>query len=141
MVLVTDGEQGEIQEALKPRQAAQLAGHYEIPILVIDPGNDAVLQSKSVADQLAAENRLNAKAAMGDVASMTGGEYRPANDSKSLFEALARLGERLNSVEREEIQTFRYRKYWEGFAWLAGVGFVIWWALLVLEMTVWRRLP
>ena len=141
MLLVTDGEQGAIPDGLKPKQAAHLAAHYDIPIVVIDPGNDAVLASKSSADKPAAESRIRAKETMIDVVSMTGGGYYAANDSNGLLDALTKLSERLDRFNRQEIETFRYRKYWEGYAWLISAGISLWCGLLMLEFTVWRRFP
>jgi Ca-activated chloride channel family protein len=141
MVLVTDGEQGEIPGALRPRQAAQLAAHFGMPIFIVDAGNDAVTMGKEPAKELAAESRLNAKKTMQEVAKMTSGQYYAAPDGKSLVDACVKLGLELDRIEREQIETFQYRKYWEGFAWFGGAAFVLWMALLGLELTVWRRLP
>ena len=141
MVLVTDGEQGEIPGALKPRQAAQLAAHFGMPIFIVDAGNDAATMGKEPAKEIAAESRQNAKKAMQEVAKMTAGQYYAAPDGKGLLDSCMKLGSELDRIEREQIETFQYRKYWEGFAWLAGAAFVLWMGLVGLELTVWRRLP
>jgi Ca-activated chloride channel family protein len=141
MVLVTDGEQGEIPGALRPRQAAQLAAHFGIPIFIVDAGNDASTMGKEPANELAAESRQSAKKAMQEVAKMTSGQYYPAPDGKALVDACVKLGAELDRIEREQIETFQYRKYWEGFAWFGGAAFVLWMMVLGLELTVWRRLP
>src|SRR5204862_58629 len=99
MVLVTDGEQGEIDGALRPRQAAQLAASFGIPIFALDAGNDAAAGGKSAADQFAAGNRARAKKALQDVAKMTGGGYYGAADGKELLEACAQMGDRLDSLD------------------------------------------
>src|SRR5205823_4663446 len=57
IVLVTDGEQGEIPDALKPRLAAQLAAHFGVPTFTVDAGNDAVTLGKQPAQPWAAESR------------------------------------------------------------------------------------
>jgi Ca-activated chloride channel homolog len=141
MVLVTDGEQGDIPGALKPRQAAQLAAHFGVPIFIVDAGNDASTMGKEPAQQFAAENRQNAKKAMQEVAKMTRGQYYAAPDGKALLDTCLKLGSELDRIEREQIETFQYRKYWEGFAWFGGAAFVLWMVLVGLELTLWRRLP
>jgi Ca-activated chloride channel family protein len=141
MVLVTDGEQGEIPGALRPRQAAQLAAHFGMPIFIVDAGNDVSTMGKQPAQELAVESRLNAKKAMQDVAKMTGGQYYLAADGKGLMEACVKLGSELDRIEREQFETFQYRKYWDGFAWFGGVAFVLWVGIAGLELTVWRRMP
>jgi len=141
MILVTDGEQGEIPGALRPRQGAQLAGHFGIPIFALDAGNDAAATGTTPAEQFAAENRKNAKKALQDVARMTGGQYYGATDGKELLEACGKLGSQLDSMDREQIETLRRRQYLEGYAWFGGAAFVLWFAVLGLELTVWRRLP
>jgi Ca-activated chloride channel homolog len=141
MILVTDGEQGEIPGARRPRQAAQLAGHFGIPIFALDAGNDAVAKGKTPAEQFAAETRRNAKKTLQEITKMTGGQYYGATDGKELMEACAKLGSQLDSIDREQIDTLRRRQYLEGYAWFGGAAFVLWFTLLGLELTVWRRLP
>ena len=41
LVLLSDGEHNVPPPALKPRQAAQLAGNLDVPIYVIDAGGEA----------------------------------------------------------------------------------------------------
>jgi Ca-activated chloride channel homolog len=141
MILVTDGEQGEIPGARRPRQAAQLAGHFGIPIFALDAGNDAVLTGKTPAEQFAAETRRNAKKTLQEVARMTGGQYFGATDGKELMEACAKLGSQLDAMDREQIDTLRRRQYSEAYAWLGGAAFVLWLTVMGLELTVWRRMP
>jgi Ca-activated chloride channel homolog len=141
MILVSDGEQGEIPEVKRPRQAAQLAGHFKIPIFTVDAGNDAAAQGKTPAEQFAAENRRNAKKTLQDVAKMTGGQYYGAADGKELLEACAKLGGELDQFDREPIETLRRRQYWEGYGWFAGAALVLWCTVLGLELTLWRKLP
>jgi len=141
MIIATDGEQSAIPEALRPRQGAQFAGHFGIPIMVIDPGSDAPLKGDTPADKFAAENRRNATKSMQEVAKMTGGQYYATSDSKGLFEALVNLGGELDRIEREKIETFRYRRYWEGYAWFGGAALILMFTVMGLELTLWRRLP
>jgi Ca-activated chloride channel homolog len=141
MVLVTDGEQGEIPGAPRPRQAAQLAAHFGIPIFTIDAGNEAATTGKTPADQIAAENRNNAKKTLQDIAKLTSGQYYGAADGKTLMEACGNLASQLDSLESEQIETWRRLQYFQGFAWLGGTSFVLWFVVLGLDLTLWRRLP
>jgi Ca-activated chloride channel family protein len=141
IVLVTDGEQGEIPEVRRPREVAQLAGHFGVPIMVIDPGNDAVAKDNAPAAELAAQNRRNAKKTMQDVAKMTGGQYYAATDSKSLMEVCDQLSGELDKIERERLDTGRRRRFQEGYAWFGGAAFLLWFLVMGLESTIWRRLP
>jgi Ca-activated chloride channel homolog len=141
MILATDGEQGEISGALRPRQAAQLAGFYRIPIIALDAGKDNVNAGKTPAEQFAAENRRNAKKVLQEVAKMTNGQYYGAVDEKELLEVCAKLGSQLDTLEREPIETLRRRQFFDGYAWFAGAAFVLWLTVVLLDLTFWRRLP
>jgi Ca-activated chloride channel family protein len=141
MVLVTDGEQGEIPGALRPRQGAQLAASFGIPIFTIDAGHDAAAPAKTPTDQLAAENRAKAKKALQDVSKMTGGKYYSATDGKELMETCAELNSHLDTLDREQIETLRRRQYIEAYEWFGGAALLLWFTVLALELTVWRKLP
>jgi hypothetical protein len=55
--------------------------------------------------------------------------------------ACVQLGSELDRIEREQFETFQYRKYWEGFAWFTGAGLILLMTVAGLDLTVWRRLP
>ena len=44
-------------------------------------------------------------------------------------------------LAREDIQSFQYRRYHEGYPWFGLASFVLMALALLLELTVWRRLP
>jgi Ca-activated chloride channel family protein len=140
MVLVTDGEQWK-PPVLKPRQAAQFAGHFGIPVYTVDVGNDDVTLGNPPDPKVAAKSRLDAKTTLQEVAKMTGGQYYSAPDGKGLLDACSKLSDDLDRRDREQIETFRYRHHVEGFAWFAGSALVMLVVLLALELTVWRRYP
>jgi Ca-activated chloride channel homolog len=151
IVLVTDGEQGEIGGALRPREAAQLAANFGVPIFAIDAGNDNSTprkddgggdgQAAAAAKKFSAENRINAKKAMQDVARLTHGQYYHAGDDAALLEVCGKLQAELDKLEPERIESFVYSHYWEGYAWFGGAAFALWALLAALELTVWRVLP
>jgi Ca-activated chloride channel family protein len=141
MILASDGEQGEITDALRPRQAAQLAAHFGIVVFPLDAGHDVATPAKSQSDQFAAENRANAKKALQDVARMTGGQYYGAANGQELMEACSKLDSQLDTFEREQIETLRRRQYVDGYEWFIEAAFVLWFAVVGLELTIWRKLP
>jgi Ca-activated chloride channel family protein len=140
MVLVTDGEHNVPPPKLTPRKAAQLAGHFGIPVYVFDAGNDAPTLGQP-ADPQATQKRQEAKKTLQDVAKITGGQYYAAPDGKGLLEGLGKLNEELDRRDREQIETFRYRRHVEGYPYVAGAALVLLAVVLALELTVWRRLP
>jgi Ca-activated chloride channel family protein len=133
VILLSDGEHNVPPPALKPRQSAQLAANLGVPVYAIDAGGDAPGTETPAegADRAAGERALQA------VAKLTGGTYFRAHDTPGLL-AVCR---RIDRLERQEIQSFQYRRYYEGYPWCALGSFVFLVALYVLEWTAWRRLP
>src|SRR5262245_36618716 len=80
LVLLTDGEHNVPEPALKPRQAAQLAGNMGIPIYAIDAGSDLPADDRPGANEASAADRLNARKTLREVAVMTKGRYFQASD-------------------------------------------------------------
>jgi Ca-activated chloride channel family protein len=136
LILLTDGEHNVPPPALKPRQAAQLAGNLGVPIYVLDAGSDRPSPDGGV-ENTSAVDRLNAKATLQQVAKITGGQYFTAEDTRGLIEACTRIDE----MERQRIESFQYRRYYEGFAWFGLAAFVLIVAVLGLEATFWRKVP
>jgi Ca-activated chloride channel family protein len=136
LILLTDGEHNVPPPALKPRQAAQLAGNLGVPIYVIDAGSDGP-PGKANLEEDSAVDRLTARKTMQDVAKMTRGAYFQAQDTKSLLDVCSRIDE----MERQRIESFQYRRYFEAYPWLglAALGLVV--TALALEMTFWRKVP
>jgi Ca-activated chloride channel family protein len=135
LVLLSDGEHNVPAPALLPRQAAQLAANLRVPIYAIDTGGPAVRAgeavSRSAADREAGERALQA------AARITGGQYFRAHDTRALL-AVCRDIDRL---ERQEIQSFQYRRYYEGYPWLGLASLVFLLTVQVLELTLWQRVP
>jgi Ca-activated chloride channel homolog len=127
LVLISDGEHNVTAPALTPRQAAQLAAGRGVPIHVIDAG-DAEAAGK---DRDVAAESLRA------VARLTGGQFFEAKDTRALLD----VGRRLDGLERKEVESFQYRRYHEGYPWLAAAGLACLLLVGALEGTVWRRLP
>jgi Ca-activated chloride channel family protein len=133
MILLTDGEHNQLKtrSGWSPRQTAQLAASLGIPIHTIDAGNDAV---STEADQAA---RTRAVETMNELATISGGRYFAARDSKGLLAAVAAI----DRLEWTTIASFQYRRYHEGYPWFGLASFVCFVTALTLERTLWRRLP
>jgi Ca-activated chloride channel family protein len=137
MVVLTDGEHNVAGTALKPRQAAQLAGNLGVPVYTIDAGSDTPPKGPDGADETSVADRLNAKKILQEVARMTKGRYFQAGDTK----ALLAVCEQIDRLERREIESFQYRRYAEAYAWFGLGAFLLLLAVQALELTLWRRMP
>src|SRR5438046_3415124 len=47
----------------------------------------------------------------------------------------------LDRLERSEITSFQYRRYYEAFPWFGLASFALWVLVGLLELTFWRRVP
>lgn len=128
MIFVSDGEHNVQPPALKPRQAAQLAGNLGIPIYAIDANSGVAEQSAEA---------LKAKESMQQIAAISKGRYFRADDLPSLLTVCAEI----DRLERDPNLSYRYRRYHEGYVWfaLAALGLVM--VVVALETTVWRVSP
>jgi Ca-activated chloride channel family protein len=132
VILLTDGEANVPPPALKPLQAGQLAGNLGIPIYAIDaaPAGDAP-GGEAEGDAQRARETLE------KLAKMTQGRYFHATDGAALTQALGAI----DRLERDLIESYRYRRYAEAYPWLAAAAFVCWFVVLALEATWWRTAP
>ena len=139
LVLLTDGEHNRLNPPSDwtPRQAAQVAASLGVPIYAIDAGAAGSGASAGVELGSPPEVRQQAVQTLRDLAHISKGRYFAARDTAGLLQACAAI----DRLERAEIQSFHYRRYHEGYPWLALSSFALFAAVLVLELTVWRRLP
>jgi Ca-activated chloride channel family protein len=142
MVLLSDGEHNvpHPQSDWTPRQAAQVAANLHVPVYAIDAGGSGSgsgdeREGGSTLDTL--ELRKEGKRTLQEVARITHGQYFQAADTRGLL----RVCQEIDRVERSEIRSFQYRRYFEAFPWLALASFALWVTVQGLEMTFWRRLP
>ena len=133
LVVMTDGEHNFTGPAdaptLKPRPAAQRAKDLGVPIYAIDAGSDG-----PEADPVA---RAAARESLREAASISGGEYFAAHDA----DALLRVGQTIDRLERRPIDTFRYRKYQEIHGAFGMGAFALMLAAGLLTSTIGRRIP
>ena len=143
MILLSDGEHNVPPPALTPRQAAQLAANEGIPIYTIDAGGisgtpEGADGKPGETDKETAERiRASAEKTMRAIAQITGGRHFKARDTESLFQVCREI----DRLERQEIQSFQYRRYFEGY-WtfgLASFGFLA--MIGLLESTILRTAP
>jgi Ca-activated chloride channel family protein len=140
MILLSDGEHNvpHPQSDWTPRQAAQVAANLHVPVYAIDAGGNGTTEEREpAASQDAALLRAEGKRTLQEVAHITRGQYFQAADTRSLL----RVCQEIDRLERTEIRSFQYRRYFEAFPWLGLASFVLWVTVTVLEMTFWRRLP
>ncbi len=136
VVLLTDGENN--RGSIDPRTAAQAAAALGIRVHTVGVGSEGVAPvpvGRSVFG-LRYENRPVRidEALLGEIASGTGGRYFRARDA----EALRRIYEQIDAMERAPMRESRISRFNEWFVWPLGVALV---ALLLELLLLWRRGP
>lgn len=138
MILLTDGEHNVPPPALKPRQAAQLAAALGVPIHVIDArGERSAAEPVPEGVTPPVGEKENAASVLQAVANLTRGRYFAASDARSLLQVC----QEIDRLERREIQSFLYRRYYELFPWCGLAALVVLVGVGVLEFTIWRTIP
>jgi Ca-activated chloride channel family protein len=134
MVLLTDGENN--RGAVDPRTAAKAAAAFNIRIYTIGVGTVgmAPVPVGMGVFGLRFENRPVKidEPLMTEVATTTGGRYFRARDGQ----ALERILQQINTLEREPVQTRSYVRYTELFRWPLTLAILALAAELLL--TAWR---
>lgn len=134
MVLLTDGENN--RGAIDPRTAAKAAAAFNIRIYTIGVGTIgmAPVPVGMGVFGLRFENRPVKidEPLMTEVATLTGGRYFRAQDGQ----ALGRILEQINQLERQPVQTRTYVRYTELFRWPLTLAILALAAELLL--TAWR---
>jgi Ca-activated chloride channel family protein len=139
LVLLSDGEHNvtPTPSGLTPRQASQIAANLGVRVYCIDAGGDGstIQEPGARADTLA--NRAEGLRTLQEVARITGGRSFSARDTRSLMA----VWREIDGLERSDIVSFQYRRYYEGFAWFALAGLIVWLLVGALELTFWQRVP
>lgn len=134
MVLLTDGDNN--RGAIDPRTAAQAAAAFGVKIYTIGIGSDgmAPVPVGRGLFGLRFENRPVHidEDLLGDIAKTTGGRYFRARDA----EALGRIYQQIDALERVPVRTQSFMRYTELFRWPLLIAV----AALALELVVlaWR---
>jgi Ca-activated chloride channel family protein len=130
MVVLTDGENN--RGAIDPRTAAQAAAAFGIRIYTIGVGSEgmaAVPVGRSLFG-LRYENRPVKidEALLTEIATATGGRYFRAKDA----EALQRIYEQIDQLERSIVEQRAFVRYTEQFRWPLIVGLLALFAELLI---------
>jgi Ca-activated chloride channel family protein len=130
LILLTDGEHNVVdpRSGWTPTQVGQLAMSLKIPIYTIDAG-----ASEDPTDP----KRIQAKKTLDELATMTGGQAFQADSMTKLLKACKEI----DKLERQEIHSFQYRRYYELYPWFALAAFVVFMTAVLLDVTIWRRIP
>ena len=130
LILLTDGEHNVVdpRSGWTPTQTGQLAASLKVPIYAIDAG-----AGQDETDP----RRVLARETLERLAKMTGGKTFQAHDTAGLLRAC----QEIDRLEREPITSFQYRRYHEAYPWFALAAFVVYLTGLLLDGTVWRRVP
>ena len=138
LILLSDGEHNvQADSGWEPRQAAQVAAGLRVPIYTIDAAGAGLNLPEGEAKEEARKVRQNALETMQTIARMTGGQYFQADSTAALLEAYQQIDRR----ERAPIESFQYRRYYEGYPWFGLTAFVLFVGAIALELTIWRRIP
>ncbi len=143
IVLLTDGEHNvpdqQVQSRWTPRKSAHIAKSLGVPIYTIDAGSDVPVSEggQQPGTVSSGEVRADAVQKLQELARISGGKAFQARDTTALLEACRAI----DRLERSSVPTFQYRRYHEGYPWLALGAFLCWLTVLALERTFWRRLP
>jgi Ca-activated chloride channel family protein len=139
VVLLTDGEHNVVkpQSEWTPRQAAQIAANLHIPVYTIDAVSDSAIPAAEAAPGSTAANRVEGVRTLREIAHLTSGKYFQARDTAQLLDVC----QQIDRLERHEIESFQYRRYYELFPWLGLAAFGLLVLVSVLEMTSWQRVP
>jgi Ca-activated chloride channel family protein len=141
LVLLSDGEHNftkeETRSQLTPREAAQIAGNLGITIHSIDAGGNGPGGNEPGAKEPSAEIRADGIRTLREVAHITHGEYFQARDTETLLQVCRKI----DSLERDPIESPQYRRYHEAYPWFGLGSFVCLIAVSILEATFWRRVP
>ena len=135
ILLLTDGEHNVPPPALKPRQAAQLAASLHVPVYVIDVGGKPSSLEKPLPKPL--DSAPMAEETLQAVVRATGGRYFRADDSAMLLSAC----QDIDRMERQEIESFQYRRFYEGYAWFGFASLVFFLSVYLLDNSRWLRSP
>ena len=147
MILLSDGEHNVPPPALTPRQAAQLAANLGVKIYAIDAGSsvedrasrkeNGESRTGEAGKEAAEKIRASAEKTMEAIAQITGGRHFKVQDADSLLQVCGDI----DRLEAQEIQSFQYRHYFEGYPLLGMMSFSFLALVGLLELTVFRKIP
>jgi Ca-activated chloride channel family protein len=131
IVLLTDGDysrgKSNTRSGWKPVAVARIAAQMNVPVYCIDADTNPDTTTE----------RREAIQTQQDIAATSGGQYFRAGDTRGMLAAY----QAIDKLEKSDITSYRYRRYFELYPWLGGSAFLLLVLTTVLELTVWRKLP
>jgi Ca-activated chloride channel homolog len=137
IVLLSDGENNAGKRS--PMQAAELAAQWGIKIHTIAIGGGEAVSSIRTpfgVYKVPSAQRVDTRA-LKAVAEKTGGMFSQAGDA----EALRRIYEKIDQMEKSEIESVRFVDYKESFLGFALAGLFLLVCEAVLTSTLFRKIP
>jgi Ca-activated chloride channel family protein len=138
IVLLTDGRNN--AGSLTPITAAEAAKAYGVKVYTIGAGTRGkapFLVESVFGRQVVYRDEPIDEATLKRISEITGAEYQRAEDE----DALAAVYERIDELERTEIELTSYQDYNEQFAWLVIPALFLLLVELVLLSTRFRKIP
>lgn len=136
-IVLSDGENNFGKR--NPVQAAELAKKWGIRVYTIAIGSGEGVQSIRTpfgVYKVPVGHKVDTSA-LRDVADITGGFFREANDAKSLYDIYSEI----DKMEKSEIESVRFVDYRESFLPLALAAIVLMVIATVLDNTLFRKIP
>lgn len=139
MLLLTDGDNN--AGRVSPITAAEAAGALGIKIYAIGAGTrgSAPFPLRDLGGNIF-YRQVTMKfdeEALKKIVALGKGEYFRATDTQSLEAIFAKI----DQLEKTTIETKQYRNYRDLFPWFLTGGFALLATALILEQTIWRRVP
>jgi Ca-activated chloride channel family protein len=139
MILLSDGEHNVPDPASgwTLARAEQVAAAQGVPVYTIDAAGTGISETEPNSAAASVATREIAVKTLKRLSEATKGRYFRADNTDALLDVYRAI----DREEREPIESYQYRRYHEGYPWLALAAFVLFAGVLVLEMTLWRRVP
>jgi Ca-activated chloride channel family protein len=103
------------------------------PLTDLQPGMR--ISSVSIKDGKA--TLIEANTILQEMARISSGRYFDVRDTSSLLAACREL----DRLERTPVQSYQYRRYYQGYPWFGLAALLCWTMALALDRTIWRRFP
>jgi Ca-activated chloride channel family protein len=138
MILLSDGEHNVTDPASSWNiaRAVRVAQAEGVPIYTIDAAGTGVSVAEG-SQPTSVEDREKAAKTLRQIAESSDGQYFRADNTDALLEVY----QVIDRKERAPIESFLYRRYYEGYPWLGLASFVFLVSVLALELTLFRRVP
>ena len=115
-----------------------MAASLGVPIYTIDVGGAPSSLERPVPKPAPGQRLgLSTDQSLQSVSAMTGGRYFRADNWDMLLTAC----QDIDRLQQSDIQTFQYRRYYEGYPWSASLALGFLFTVYCLDRTIWLRVP